>query len=173
MVGDHTTSLRRVSIGTADQTGSVAPALCNFSLLTSRNHSSLFSDWRRTVSSKFFDTQVSSVSTEKLVLSRHARCVLSRLRCNGHTLLLNSYLFRIGRIKNAWCSVCPPFDHGRLSSDFALSSYVLFVPLAFWRPSVSPRPLIQALESCSASGATWSSVMPPSMGRGRVTTTTT
>ena len=39
----------------------------------------LFSDWRRAVSSKFFDTQVSSISTEELVLPRRACCVLSRL----------------------------------------------------------------------------------------------
>ena len=78
---------------------------CSLSLLISRIHSSLFSDWRRTVSSKFFDTQVSSISTEELV-PRHARCVLSRLRCNGHSLLLSSYLFRIGRIENPSCSAC-------------------------------------------------------------------
>ena len=62
----------------------------------------LFSDWRRTVSSKFFDTQVPSISTEELVLPRHARCVLSHLRCNGHSLLLNSYLSRIETLS---CSV--------------------------------------------------------------------
>ena len=45
-------------------------------LFISRIHSFLFSDWRRTVSSKFFDTQVPSISTEELVLPRHARCVL-------------------------------------------------------------------------------------------------
>ena len=39
------------------------------SLVISRIHSSLFSDWRRSVSSKFFDIQVPSISTEKLVLS--------------------------------------------------------------------------------------------------------
>ena len=61
---------------------------------------------RRTVSSKFFDTQVPSISTEELVLPRHARCVLSRLRCNGPSLLLSSYLSRIGRIKNFFCSAC-------------------------------------------------------------------
>ena len=61
---------------------------CSLSPLISRIHSYLFSDWRRTVSSKFFDTQVPSISTEELVLPRHARCVLSRLRCNGHSLLL-------------------------------------------------------------------------------------
>ena len=35
-------------------------------------HSYLLSDWRRTVSSKFFDTQVHLISTEELVLPRHA-----------------------------------------------------------------------------------------------------
>ena len=79
---------------------------CSLSSLISRIHSSIFSDWRRTVSSKFFDTQVPSISTEELVLPRHARCVLSRLRCNGHSLLLGSYLSRIGRIENPSCSAC-------------------------------------------------------------------
>ena len=77
---------------------------CSLSPFTSCVHSFLFSDWRRTVSSKFFDTQ--SIFTEELVLPRHARCVLSRLRCNGHSLLLNSYLSRIGRIENPCCSAC-------------------------------------------------------------------
>ena len=79
---------------------------CSLSPLISRIHSRLISDWRRTVSSKFFDTQVPSISTEELVLPRHARCVLSRLRCNGHSLLLGSYLCRIGRIENPSCSTC-------------------------------------------------------------------
>ena len=63
---------------------------CRFSPLISHIHSRLISDWRRTVSSKYFDTQVPSISTEELVLPRHARCVLSRLRCNGHSLVLGS-----------------------------------------------------------------------------------
>ena len=79
---------------------------CSVSPLISRIHSRLISDWRRTASSKFFDTQVPSISTEELVLPRHARCVLSRLRCNGHSLLLGSYLSRIGRIENRSCSAC-------------------------------------------------------------------
>ena len=79
---------------------------CSLSFLISRIHSRLISDWRRTVSSKFFDTQVPSISTEELVLPCHARCVLSRLRCNRHSLLLNSYLSRIGRIENSSCSAC-------------------------------------------------------------------
>ena len=76
------------------------------SLLLSRIHSSFFSDWKHTVSSKFFDTQVPSISTEELVLLRHACYVLSRLRCNGHSLLLSSYLSRIGRIESPSCSAC-------------------------------------------------------------------
>ena len=79
---------------------------CSLSPLISRIHSRLISDWRRTVSSKFFNTQVSSISTEELVLSRHARCVVSRLRCNGHSLLLGSYLSRNGRIENPSRSAC-------------------------------------------------------------------
>ena len=79
---------------------------CSLSPLISRIHPRLFSDGRRTVSSKYFDTQVPSISTEELVLPCHARCVLSRLRCNGHSLLLASYLSRIGRIENPSCSTC-------------------------------------------------------------------
>ena len=79
---------------------------CGLSPLIFRIHYCLFSDWRRTVSLKFFDTQVPSISTEELVLRRHARCVLSRLRCKGHSRLLSSYLFRTGRIKNFSCSAC-------------------------------------------------------------------
>ena len=63
-------------------------------------------NWRRLVRSKLFSTQVPQVSPEELVLPRHVRCVLSRLRCNGHSLLLNSYLHRIGRLENASCSAC-------------------------------------------------------------------
>ena len=79
---------------------------CSLSPLISRIHSRLFSDWRRTVSSKYFDPQVPSISTEELGLPRHARCVLSHLRYNGHSLLLGSYLSRIGRIENFFCSAC-------------------------------------------------------------------
>ena len=78
----------------------------SLSPLISRIHCFLFSDWRRTVSSKSFDTQVPSISSEELVLPRHVRCVLFRLRCNGHSLLLSSYLTRIGRIENPFCSAC-------------------------------------------------------------------
>ena len=94
---------------------------CSLSLLISRMHSHLISDWRRTVSSKFFDAQDALISTEKLVLPRHARCVLSRLCCNGHSLLLGSYLTRIGRIENPSCSAC-----GHSSQD--TSHLILYCP---------------------------------------------
>ena len=70
---------------------------CSLSLI-SRNPSSFFSEWRHAVSSKSFNTQVSSISTEELVHSR--------LRCNGHSLLLSSYLSRISTIENPSCSAC-------------------------------------------------------------------
>ena len=100
---------------------------CSLSPLVSRIHSRLFSDWRCTVSSKFFDTQVPSISTEELVLPRHARCVLSRLRCNGHSLQLGSYLSRISRILLAAIADTHPRTY--LLSHFALSSYGLFASL--------------------------------------------
>ena len=53
-----------------------------------------------------------SISSEELVLPRHARCVLSRLRCKGHNLLLSPYLSRIVIIVNSSCSAC-----GHLSQD--------------------------------------------------------
>ena len=101
----------------------VAPSAipCCLSPLISRIHSSLSSDWRRTVSSKFFDSQVPSIYVEELVLPRHARCVLSRLRCNRHSLLLGSYLSRIGRIENFSCSAC-----GHSSQD--ISHLILHCP---------------------------------------------
>ena len=40
------------------------------------------------------------------VLPRHACCVFTRLLCNGHSILLSSYLSRIGRIENSFCSAC-------------------------------------------------------------------
>ena len=66
-------------------------------------------------------TQFPSIATEELVLPRDARCVLSRLRCNEHSLLLSLYLSKIGRIENPSCSACR-----RSSQDTsALSSYRL------------------------------------------------
>ena len=55
------------------------------------------------------------------MLPRHASCVLSRLRCNGHSLLLGSYFSRIGRIENPSCSAC-----GHSSQD--VSHLILHCP---------------------------------------------
>ena len=102
------------------------------------------------------------------MLPRHARCVLSRLRCNGHSLLLGSYFSRIGKIKNPCCSAC-----GHSSQD---TSHLILhcsatdsAPLTLWRLSVSLRPLVQTLGSFPASEAPWSPAMPSSLERGRVT----
>ena len=58
---------------------------CSLSPLLSCIHSCLLLDWRHTVSLKFLDTQIHLISTEKLVLPRHACCVLSCLCCNENT----------------------------------------------------------------------------------------
>ena len=62
------------------------------------------------------------------MLPRHARGVLSRLRCNEHSLLLGSYLSRIGRIILSAAPVdtshvilhCPATDSLRRRSLFCL-----------------------------------------------------
>ena len=138
---------------------------CSLSLISTL----LFSQTlRRIVSLKFFNTQVPSISTKEPVLPHCACCVFSRLCCNRHSLLLSSYLSRIDIILAA----APVDTHPRhLSSHSALYSYGLFAPLALWRLCVSVRPLVQALWSFLASGAPWSSAMPSSLGRGRVTKT--
>ena len=69
-------------------------------------HFCLFLDRRRIVSSKFFNTQVSLVFTDELTLPFHALCVLSHLRCRGHSLLLSFYLSGIDRIENLSYSTC-------------------------------------------------------------------
>ena len=130
--------------------------LCSLSL-TSHIDSCLFSNCKP---SKFFDKQVSSISTEKLVLSCHICCVLSRLCYNKHNLLLSSYFFRIDRIENPSCSTC---DHPSENTTFHLILYCPSTdsaPLAFWQLSIFLQFLVQALGGCSGS---WSSAMPPSL----------
>ena len=146
---------------------------CSLSPFISRIHACLFSDWWRTVSSNFFDTKVFSISTQKLVLPRHARCVLSRLRCNRHSLLLSSYFSRIGTIENSFCSAC-----GHLSQN--TSHLILHCPAmdslhrSLFGDSLSLYDLwSRPWGGCPASWAPRSSAMPPSLGRSRATTTTT
>ena len=80
---------------------SLDPSSISVSLapLISSQRLSLYTNWRRSVQSGFFPHQIPSVSPEELTLPRSARCALSRLRCNGHSTLLNSYLHRVGRAK--------------------------------------------------------------------------
>ena len=84
--------------------------------------STLLSDWRRTVSYKFFYTHILSVSTEELVPPRHSRCALSRLRCNRHSLS--------GRNRDSLTQRLRSSESRDLSRHSA-SRYVLFEPLAF------------------------------------------
>ena len=81
----------------APQSYSSVSAFLRFSLRTS---------WRSAVRCRFFDSPIPSVSAEERPLPRRARCVLSRLRCNGHSLLLASYLYRIGRSPSSACPAC-------------------------------------------------------------------
>ena len=111
---------------------------------------------------------VSSISTEELVLLRQARCVPSRLRRKEHTQLLSSYQFIIGKIENPYCSAC------RHSSQDTYHLILHCPPTDPLRRSLfgdSLRPLVQAIGSCPASGARWSSAMPLSLTRDQVTTT--
>ena len=117
---------------------------CSLSPLISRIHCCLFSDWRCIVSSKFFDIQVPSISIEELVFLRHPCCVLSRLRCDGHRLLFNSYLSRIGRIENLSCSACGhPFQD---TSHLILPCPATYsLRRSLFGGSLSLRPLVQTL----------------------------
>ena len=131
------------------------------SLLLSLVSTFIFSQSGGVLSHLLFNTQVPSISTEKPVLPRHTCCALSYLFCNGHSLLLISYLTRIGRIENPLCSACGHPSQGT-------SHLILHCPA-----TVSRRPLVQAPRSCPLSGTPWSSATPPSFRRGRVKTTTT
>ena len=81
----------------------------NLSLPVKENFLELRND--RTLQLKFCDIALHEfwIAVEKEqehVEKGHARCVLSHLRCNGHSLLLSSYLSRIGRIENPFCRAC-------------------------------------------------------------------
>ena len=89
--------------------------------LISSQRLSLYTSWRRSVQSGFFKHQIPSVSPEELTFPRSARCALFRLRCNGHSTLLNSYLHRVVRAETPSCSNC-----GSESQD--LSHLVLDCP---------------------------------------------
>ena len=137
------------------------------SLLLSRIHSRPISDWRRTVSSKFFDTQVPSISTEELVLPRHARCVLSRPRCNGHSLLLSSLSMGLAESKILPAAPADIRPRTPLISFCAVQLRTLYAShsLATLCLSTTSGPDPGELPGFWAPR---SSTMPPSLGRGRV-----
>ena len=113
---------------------------CSLSSLISRIHSSFFSDWRHTVSSKFFDTQVPSISTEELVFPRHARCALSlssMLQWTQPSIKLLS--LQIWQNRESFLQHLQTLVPEHLSFHSALSSYGLLAPLALWRLFVSLR----------------------------------
>ena len=95
-----------------------------------------------------------------------ARDVLSCLCCNGHSLLLSSYLSRIGRILPAASVDTRPrtslisFCTAQLQTFCAAHSLATLCLSTISGPDIG---------SCPASGAPWSSAMPPSLRKGRVT----
>ena len=110
-----------------------------------------------------------SISTEELVLPRHYRCVLSRLRSNVHSLLLNPYHFRLAESRRLSAAPADTRPNSYLflhceDTDFcathALATFCHFTTSgpgpgefpAFWAP--------------------WSCLMLPSLGRGLITKTT-
>ena len=102
---------------------------CSLSPPTSLIYSGLYSGWRRTVSFKFFDSQVHSVSTEKLVLSRHARwsslvfAAMDTVFCEA---LISLELAESGILYQCLRSSGPR----HLSSHSVLPRYKLFAPHA-------------------------------------------
>ena len=96
--------------------------------------------------------------------------VLFRLRCNGHSLLSSCYVSRNGRVENPSCSAC-----GYSSQD--TSHLILHCPAMDLCAAHSLAALYLLTTSGAdpgelpASGAPWSSAMPPSLGRDRVTIT--
>ena len=141
---------------------------CSLSPLICRIYSCYFTDWRQTISSIFLDLQIPLIFTEEFVLSRHAHCAFSRLRCYGHSLLLSSYFSRIDRIENLLCSAC---GHPSQSTSHIILHCTATdsASRALWRLSISLTPVVQALGSFPVSGAPWFSAI--SLGRSRVATT--
>ena len=108
----------------------------------------------------------------ELILPRHARCVLFRLCCNGHSPVLSSYLSRIGRIENPSCSACGHSSRTPLISFRIVQLQTLCVARS-----------LETLCLSTTSGPDpeefpcfWASMVfrhAPSLGRGRVAATTT
>ena len=76
------------------------------------------------------------------MLPFHARCAFSRLCCIGHSLLLNSYFFRIHRSENASCSVGSHPPRTPLILFFTIQLQGLFVLLAPFASLFLSSPLV-------------------------------
>ena len=119
---------------------SLDPSSISVSLapLISSQRLSVYTSWRRSVQAGFFQHQIPSVSPKELTRPRSACCALSRLRCNGHSTLLNSYLHRIGRAETPSCSNCgsEPQDLSHLVLDCPvldpLRRPFSAIPFLFW-----------------------------------------
>ena len=139
---------------------------CSLSPLISCIHSCLFSHWRRTVSSKFLDTQVPSISNEELVLPRLARCLLSRYAATD-TAFCKALIYL--RLAESRILPVAPVDTRSRTPLISFCTVQLWTLCAarLQRLPISLRSLVQALERCPACGAPRSSAMPhPSKGIG-------
>ena len=107
------------------------------------------------------------------MLPRHTCCVLSRLRSKRHSLLLSSYLFRIGKTENPSCSASghssqdTPHLILHCSATESLRRSLFGDSLSFYDRWFMPWGVARLL------GLHGLPPCPPSLGRGRVTTTTT
>ena len=68
--------------------------------------SSFLRTWWDRLSSPLLGCRLPAVDKSEGSLPRSTRCELSRLRSNGHSLLLHSYLCRIGRTPSPSCPEC-------------------------------------------------------------------
>ena len=72
--------------------------LLSLSPLISSQRLSLYSSWRHSIQFGLFQHRIPPVSSEELTLPR--------LRCNGQSTLLGTYLHRVGRAETPSCSNC-------------------------------------------------------------------
>ena len=134
------------------------------------SHSPLFSQWRRTVSSKFFYTYAPKFFRNLCSLITLAVPSLVFVATDT-SLLLNISLSRIGTIENPLRSACshPTQDISHLILHCPATDSVC---RSLYGDSFSLRSLFLALKSCLASWASWSFAMLPFLRRGRVNNNT-
>ena len=106
------------------------------------------------------------------MLPRHARCVLSRLRCNGHSLLLG--LIFLGLAESRILPAVPADTRPRTPLISFCTVQRRTLRRSIFGDSLSLYDLwFRSWEVARLLGRSWSPAMPPSLGRGRVTKTTT